>query len=138
MPAGPRRSEQPIKLVRQQSAVLQPYGTDLHLMEFEREAMDSVKIPKLSIGLPVYNGERHLRRAIDSHLAQSFTDFELIICDNASTDRTEEICRYYASMDERVRYYRHATNTGAVWNFNHCFEIARGKYFKWSSHDDFL
>ena len=100
--------------------------------------MHDVTIPKLSIGLPVYNGERHLKRAIDSHLAQTFTDFELIICDNASTDRTEEICRYYASIDKRVRYYRHATNTGAVWNFNHCFDIARGEYFKWSSHDDFL
>jgi len=63
--------------------------------------------PRVSIGLPVYNGEPFLREAIDSILAQTFTDFELIISDNASTDNTEEICRSYAAKDSRIRYYRH-------------------------------
>ncbi|MBN1237106.1 MAG: glycosyltransferase family 2 protein [Gammaproteobacteria bacterium] len=94
--------------------------------------------PRLSIGLPVLNGENYLARAIRSHLAQSFTDFELIISDNASTDETRRIAESFARLDRRVRYCRHATNRGAVWNFNHCFELARGEYFKWSAHDDVL
>ena len=79
-----------------------------------------------------------MRRAIESHLAQSFNDFELIISDNASTDGTRDICEHYASVDPRVRHYRTSANHGAIWNFNRCFELARGEYFKWSAHDDFI
>jgi glycosyltransferase involved in cell wall biosynthesis len=90
----------------------------------------------LSIGLPVFNGQNYLDTAIRSLLAQSFADFELIICDNASTDRTPEICRHHAGRDHRIRYHRHETNLGAAPNFNRCFELATGKYFKWAAHDD--
>jgi glycosyltransferase involved in cell wall biosynthesis len=58
---------------------------------------------KLSIGLPVYNGEKFLEKCLDSLLAQTFSDFELIISDNASTDNTEAICRTYAAQDQRIR-----------------------------------
>ncbi|NER32003.1 MAG: glycosyltransferase family 2 protein [Symploca sp. SIO1C4] len=92
--------------------------------------------PRISIGMPVYNGERFLQEAIDSILAQTFEDFELIISDNASTDRTEEICRAYATQDQRIHYYRQQQNRGAAWNFNHIVGLARGKYFKWASYDD--
>jgi glycosyltransferase involved in cell wall biosynthesis len=92
--------------------------------------------PKVSIGLPVYNGENFLSEAIETILAQTYQDFELIISDNASDDRTEEICRAYAAKDSRIRYYRHAQNQGASWNFNYTFELARGEYFKWAAHDD--
>jgi len=92
--------------------------------------------PRLSIGLPVYNGEPFLADAIDSLLAQTFRDFELIISDNASTDGTEAICRERAARDPRVRYLRSDTNRGATWNFNRVFELARGEYFKWAAHDD--
>lgn len=92
--------------------------------------------PRVSIGLPVYNGEPFLREAIDSILAQTFTDFELIISDNASTDNTEEICRSYAAKDSRIRYYRHDVNRGASWNFNLVVDLAVGEYFKWAAHDD--
>jgi glycosyltransferase involved in cell wall biosynthesis len=95
-------------------------------------------VPKLSIGLPVYNGAKYLKAAIETHLAQSFKDFELIICDNASIDETGNICQHYVSSDQRVRYYRNSENHGAVWNFNRCFELARGEYFKLSAHDDLL
>jgi glycosyltransferase involved in cell wall biosynthesis len=94
--------------------------------------------PRVSIGLPVYNGERFLAGAIASILAQTYTDFELIICDNASTDRTSEICRSFAGRDARVRYHRQPRNLGATANFNRCFELASGDYFKWAADDDLL
>jgi Glycosyl transferase family 2 len=92
--------------------------------------------PLVSIGLPVYNGERFVSCAIESVLQQTFTDFELIISDNASTDRTAEICLAYAAKDSRVRYQRLEINIGAKANFNRVFELARGKYFKWVAADD--
>jgi len=94
--------------------------------------------PLLSIALPVYNGERYLAEAIDSILAQTFADFELILCDNASTDKTEQICLDYAKRDPRVRYHRNATNLGVAGNFNKGFELARGVYFKWAAYDDLM
>jgi len=92
--------------------------------------------PRISIGLPVYNGERYLAEALDSLLAQSYSEFELIISDNASTDGTETICRRYAMEDERVRYFRNSTNIGIGRNFNRVFELSTGEYFKWASADD--
>jgi glycosyltransferase involved in cell wall biosynthesis len=93
-------------------------------------------LPRVSIGFPVYNGEDYVSEALDSLLTQTFTDFELIISDNASTDRTGEICRSYAAVDPRIRYYRNAANVGPVKNFHRVFELARGEYFKWAHHDD--
>lgn len=92
--------------------------------------------PKVSIGLPVFNGENYLSQAVESLLAQTFTDFELIISDNGSTDRTRQICEAYAARDPRIRYYRHDKNVGAARNFNFTVEQARGQYFKWAAHDD--
>jgi glycosyltransferase involved in cell wall biosynthesis len=94
--------------------------------------------PTISIGIPVYNGENYLAAALDSILAQSFSDFELIISDNASTDATAEVCRKYQARDARIRYYRNQTNLGAARNHNQVFEFSSGKYFKWASHDDVL
>jgi glycosyltransferase involved in cell wall biosynthesis len=88
------------------------------------------------VGLPVYNGERYVAEALDSLLSQSFTDFELIISDNASTDGTEEICRRYAAADPRVRYVRQPRNIGCNPNHNFLVAEARGEYFKWGAHDD--
>jgi len=92
--------------------------------------------PCLSIGLPVYNGEQFLEKSLNSLLAQTWQEFELIISDNGSTDRTEEICRAYAAKEQRIRYYRSEQNHGAAWNYNRLVELSVGKYFKWSSHDD--
>jgi glycosyltransferase involved in cell wall biosynthesis len=92
--------------------------------------------PRVSLGMPVYNGENFLKQALDSLLSQTFEDFELIVSDNASTDRTEEICREYATRDRRIRYYRQEKNLGAASNFNYVFELSRGEYFKWAAHDD--
>jgi glycosyltransferase involved in cell wall biosynthesis len=85
----------------------------------------TAKTPKISIGLPVRNGEEYLEESIDSILAQTFTDFELIISDNASTDRTEAICRAYAAKDRRIRYYRNPVNIGGANYGNLTFQLAR-------------
>lgn len=98
--------------------------------------MSNNKTPQVSIGLPVYNAGNYLKEALDSILAQTFTDFELIISDNASTDATEKICRDYASQDKRIRYIRNEKNLGGAANFNRVFELASGRYFKWVAHDD--
>jgi glycosyltransferase involved in cell wall biosynthesis len=94
--------------------------------------------PLLSVGLFVYNGERFLEETLDSILNQTFTDFELIISDNASTDRTGEISQAYARRDGRIRYYRGEKNMGAGWNIRRVYELATGKYFKWAAADDIL
>ena len=94
--------------------------------------------PRVSIGLPVYNGGRYLESTIRSILSQDFTDFELILSDNASTDGTGEICRRYARQDARVHYTRNERNLGAGPNYDACFHKARGTYFKWAAHDDLL
>jgi glycosyltransferase involved in cell wall biosynthesis len=92
--------------------------------------------PRLTVGLPVYNGENYVAEALDSLLGQTFTDFELVISDNHSTDRTEEICREYAARDPRVRYLRQPRNLGAIPNHNLLVGEARAPYFKWAAHDD--
>ena len=92
--------------------------------------------PKVSLGIPVYNGERFVAFAIQSALNQTFTDFELVISDNASNDRTREICEEFARKDSRIRYIRQEINVGAKANFNRVFEYSRGEYFKWVAADD--
>lgn len=93
-------------------------------------------IPRVSIGLPVFNGEKFIAKTIDSLLSQTFADFELIISDNASTDNTSGICKTYAQKDSRVRYYKSHKNYGAAWNFNNVVALSKGVYFKWAAHDD--
>ena len=93
-------------------------------------------VPRLTLGLPVYNGERYLAASLDALLAQTYTDFELIISDNGSTDRTATIARHYASIDPRVRYIRHTQNRGSTFSHNFVIEQARGEFFKWVSDDD--
>jgi glycosyltransferase involved in cell wall biosynthesis len=92
--------------------------------------------PEVSIGMPVFNGERFLREALDSLLSQTFADFELIISDNASTDASEQICREYVRSDPRVRYIRQPRNMGAMYNWNFVVGEARGRFFKWASCND--
>lgn len=91
--------------------------------------------PRLSVGLAVFNGENYLEESIESILAQTYTDFELIISDNASTDRTPDICKRYLD-DPRVRYHRNATNIGGANNENLTFTLARGEFFRNAAHDD--
>ena len=92
--------------------------------------------PRVSIGLPVYNGERFLPQALEALLSQTFSDFLLVISDNASTDATEDICRTYAARDRRIRYLRNEYNVGVYKNFNRVFRESTGDYFKWACADD--
>ncbi|RIK81666.1 hypothetical protein DCC62_01635 [candidate division KSB1 bacterium] len=96
-----------------------------------------VNMPKVSIGLPVYNGEKYIREALNSLLAQTFADFDLIISDNASTDNTAWICREYAAKDKRIIFHQNKKNIGGSPNYNLVFELSKKtKYFMWSAHDD--
>jgi glycosyltransferase involved in cell wall biosynthesis len=92
--------------------------------------------PRVSIGLPVFNGARYLKEALDSLLSQTYTDFDIIVSDNASTDDTKKICRTYQARDRRVRYYRNERNMGMAYNYRRVFELRTGEYFKWAAADD--
>jgi len=94
--------------------------------------------PRVSIAVPVYNGDNYVAEAIDSALAQTYQNFELIIADNASTDRSPEICQAYVQRDARVQYHPSEVNRGVYWNFRRSLALARGEYFMWLAHDDKL
>ncbi len=100
--------------------------------------LHSKKKPKVSIGMAVYNGQAYLREAVDSLLVQSFTDFELIISDNASTDLTEVICTEYIRKDSRIRYIRQTENMGPIKNFQFVLNEASADYFMWAAADDLI
>lgn len=94
-------------------------------------------MPRVSIGMPVYNCERYLQQSVGSLLAQTYGDFELVITDNVSTDGTEEVCRAFAAKDKRVRYFRNERNLGGPGNFRRVFSLCTGEYHKWSTADDY-
>lgn len=98
--------------------------------------MNKIINPRVSIGMPVYNGEQYIEEALRTNLAQTFDDFILYIADNASTDRTEEICRDFAAKDERIVYIRNTQNYGASKNYSICFNPAKSEYFRWANADD--
>lgn len=100
------------------------------------EQVNKNNMPKVSIGMPVYNGEKYIREALDSLLAQTFTDFELIISDNCSNDKTQEICLEYATKDSRIRYIRQIKNIEVIPNFEYVRFQAIGQYFMWAASDD--
>lgn len=92
--------------------------------------------PRVSIGVPVYNGQKYIRFTLDSLLAQTFTDFEIIVTDNCSTDTTPQIVAEYAARDSRIRYVKNPTNIGPARNYKVSMDLARGEYFKWNPADD--
>ncbi len=94
--------------------------------------------PKCSVGVPVYNAEKFVAATLDVLLAQTLEDIEVVICDNASTDRTFDICRRYADRDSRVRLLQNTENLGAAENYNRVFRESRGQYFKWAAADDLI
>ena len=93
---------------------------------------------RVSIGMPVYNASAYLRTALESVLAQTFADFELIVADNASTDDSASICEQYAQRDSRIRFYRNPVNIGANGNFTYTLSLARYPYFAWISSNDYI
>jgi len=100
------------------------------------ERVHSPSVPLVSVGVPVFNGQKYIAAALDSLLAQTLSNLEIIVCDNNSTDDTQRICLQYAACDPRVRYFRNERNLGPAENHNRCFAFARGTYFKWHAYDD--
>lgn len=94
--------------------------------------------PRVTIGLPVYNGSNYLATALEAVLAQTFTDFRVLISDNASTDDTEAICRAFAARDDRIDYQRLPENLGAGPNYDRVFTLSNTEYFQWLAHDDLV
>ncbi len=94
--------------------------------------------PAVTIGVPVYNGQKYIAGALDALLSQTFQDFELLVADNASTDGTLELCRGVAHADHRVRVLGSPTNRGLSWNWNRLAVVARGRYFRWACYDDLV
>jgi glycosyltransferase involved in cell wall biosynthesis len=94
--------------------------------------------PTVSIGMPVYNGEKYICEALDSVVAQTYQDFEVIVSDNASNDKTKAICADYCERDSRIKYFRQDQNLGGHWNFNFVVQKANGSMFTWLAHDDIL
>lgn len=92
--------------------------------------------PTVTIGMPVYNGEKIVAAAIESALEQSFGDFVLLISDNASTDATQAICEDFARRDPRISYYRQRENLGPIGNFNYLKQACRSDFFVWLACDD--
>src|SRR5215510_9331072 len=92
--------------------------------------------PLVSVGIPVYNGEPFIREALSSILAQTYSNLEIIISDNASTDGTAAICQEYAARDQRIRYYRNALNTNVNENYRRVLKLSSGDYFIWAAADD--
>lgn len=123
-------------MARGESLSTQGGGTTRAMGDAEDRVGAARAVPRVSLGLPIYNSERYLEGLFECLLAQDFEDFEIIVSDNASTDGSQEICRRYAARDDRIRYYRNPTNLGLAPNFNRCFELARGELFKWTPFDD--
>lgn len=98
--------------------------------------MANAATPKVSIGLPVYNGEAYLADTLDCLLSQSYTNIEVVVSDNASSDSTETIANEYVRKDQRVVYYKNRKNVGVAKNYNMAFERSTGKYFKWAAMGD--
>ena len=92
--------------------------------------------PRVTIGMTTYNVEQYLPLALESMLAQDYPDFEIVVCDNLSTDSTWEILERYAAKDQRVRVYRNPENLGEAGNFRRVVQLARGELFRLAAHDD--
>ena len=98
-------------------------------LHYGKLIMSNTSCPLVSIGLPVFNGDKSLENAIECLLEQDYPNFEIIISDNASTDSTQMICERYSKNESRIKYFRIEKNLGAIWNFNHVFELSSGIYF---------
>lgn len=94
------------------------------------------KMPKVTVGVPVYNSSSLLAECLDCLLGQTFVDIEILIFDNASIDATPDIVRAYAKCDARIKYVRQAGNVGPLRNFLDVLEACQSEYFCWRAHDD--
>src|SRR6202035_905844 len=93
---------------------------------------------RVTVGMPVFNGDNYLAETLDSILAQTYQSFDVVISDNGSTDGTEKVCREYAAKDPRIQYHRSEVNLGVSRNFKRTVGISSGDYFMFLAHDDKL
>jgi glycosyltransferase involved in cell wall biosynthesis len=105
------------------------------ITQYRKKSIEDIKV---SIGIPVYNGEKFIQEKLDSLIKQTFNNFEIIISDNASTDNTSNICREYAKKDKRIKYFYQKENIGSWSNFAFVLEKANKEYFLWSAADDII
>ncbi|CAG9932790.1 glycosyltransferase family 2 protein [Candidatus Nitrotoga arctica] len=94
--------------------------------------------PSISICIPTYNGEKYLAQCLDSVRAQTYSDFEVLVVDDCSSDTTFEIASEYATRDSRIRVLRNERNLGLVHNWNHCIELTQGEWIKFVFQDDLI
>lgn len=94
--------------------------------------------PLVTIGIPTYNRVEMLKRSIECALNQDYENIEVIVSDNASTDGTETLCKYYSDNYAQFRYVRHPVNRGATVNFSTALNMASGKFFMWLGDDDWI
>ncbi len=104
----------------------------------QKDSIDFNTSPLISIGMPVFNGEKYIKEALDSLLSQNLIDFEVIISDNSSSDGTQNICEEYAARDSRIRYSRQDKNIGVIRNFRYVLDRSEAEYFMWLAYDDYL
>ncbi|MEN6467039.1 MAG: glycosyltransferase [Syntrophaceae bacterium] len=128
--------------VLERSLEIQPDEGIRNTLESLKNAQNKIARPfkkssaLLSVGLPVFNGEKYIAQAIESILVQDFENFELIISDNCSTDRTRDICLYYQGRDSRIHYHRFDENMGMLTNFLAVLGLSESPFFMFASHDD--
>jgi len=97
----------------------------------------SESIHLVSVGIPTYNRPEGLRETLMSITSQTYPNLEIIVADNCTPgDATDIVIREFLKKDKRIRYYRHAENKGASFNFNFVVQNAHGKYFMWAADDD--
>jgi len=100
--------------------------------------MSRFHFPLVSIGVPVFNGDSKIEKAINSILNQTYTNIEVLVSDNASTDDTREVCEPLCARDTRIHYLRQPVNLGPAANFQALLDLAQGDFFMWLGHDDWL
>jgi glycosyltransferase involved in cell wall biosynthesis len=109
--------------------------TSRRALNLESENMGR-KMPLVSVGLPTLNGGRWLEETLESLLAQSHTNLEVVVCDNASDDDTGSIARRLAEKDKRIRHVRNQYTVPQYLNFNQSFRLSSGEYFMWAGDHD--
>jgi glycosyltransferase involved in cell wall biosynthesis len=100
--------------------------------------LNNSEISTVSICIPVFNGEKYIFQAVVSAQAQTYSNYEVIVCDNQSTDNTMNILMNIAKDNPKIRIFQNPTNLGIVGNFNRCLELAKGKYIQFLCADDLL
>jgi glycosyltransferase involved in cell wall biosynthesis len=102
------------------------------------ELNDQAVLPQVSVCIPTYNGASYLGDAIASVLQQAYSDFEIVVVDNCSTDDTEALVAELSGLSDKIRYFRNDRNIGLAGNLNRCLDYARGQYIKYLCVDDLL